>query len=682
MKSNTYQKHRILIDLSLLGALVFITGLIPYLYVSSEQYFYYWDHANHPNQTSELVTAIRNSPGEAVWMILASLKSDYNKIPCLPVVPFFLVFGESRLVYIVGSALVYILPFSLIMGKVATKIISSHPQSVFWSTAFLTLLIPTTWTATLRGYPDLGGACIIALAVLAYLSDIRLIKRWQVPAIAFLLALAILFRRHFAYSVRAFVVAMMLQGLVLFMGEFHDAPSRAIQNLRHYSIRIGLLIIGILLLSPVLIYKVMHNDYGLLYSSYEDPVILLLQYYLDEFGGLVWFLVVLGFFLGYRSNLFNRTNTYFIGFYGCLSLIDWALFSKQTGTQYSTHFLFLVILGLTSLLWSIWTKKDGNRIYIFFYPVVIAILAANIAFRLSPFGQMDASWRPLFASSKLPLVRQDYEEFSRLVSYLRQVSSEHQAIYVVGSSDILNQDVLRQAERQLYGQSNSILNVIGSPDVDSRDTYPLEGWLQTQFFVVASPFQYHLRPEDQDVVKVGLDAFRENWGFIQDFQRLPEQFILGNDVLVNIYHRSRPTSLGTVLQTLREMQSRIQPRPGSQGDWITLKNIVAESIAQNQAAQDQEDLSNVRPSSALTTSFLYFGQIPATVKVTGGVNLLEDTSKCDALSLRLSTLSSSGQETQGTSALLDSSHGSSNFSLSLPSQQATYLRLERVNQHK
>jgi hypothetical protein len=68
------------------------------------------------------------------------------------------------------------------------------------------------------------------------------------------------------------------------------------------------------------------------------------------------------------------------------------------------------------------------------------------------------------------------------------------------------------------------LNILYTPVTDSGDYYPLENLLKAQYVVVATPFQHHLRTEEQDVVKVGVDIFAQNWEFARDFTRLSEQF--------------------------------------------------------------------------------------------------------------------------------------------------------------
>jgi hypothetical protein len=239
----TFQQ-RILVNFGLLVVLILVTATITVLYVSHERYFYYWDLSNYSNQTSELVSEFRVSILQGIRLVQDSLATNYNKLPCLPLVPFILIFGDSRLVYILSCALVYILPFALVMGAIATTIIRVYPRAVFWSTAFLTLLIPSTWTPTLRGYPDIGAAVIIGLAILVYLKDVKLKNWWQIPVIGFLLALAILFRRHFAYSARAFIAAMILQGLLIFVSEFRNNPRRSLRNLTRYGILISLIAIS------------------------------------------------------------------------------------------------------------------------------------------------------------------------------------------------------------------------------------------------------------------------------------------------------------------------------------------------------------------------------------------------------------------------------------------------------
>lgn len=182
------------VNFGLFVLLVAIATTITTIYISHERNFHWWIDWYY--KTIDVADAFRKSPSEGIDNVVQSLGDERNKIYTLPLVPFILIFGESRLVYQISLALVYLLPFSLGMGAVATGLIRANPQTVFWSTALISLSIPVTWIPTFLGVPDTGGAALIGWAAFFYLKDIKLGRWWQIPIIGFCLGLAILLRRH------------------------------------------------------------------------------------------------------------------------------------------------------------------------------------------------------------------------------------------------------------------------------------------------------------------------------------------------------------------------------------------------------------------------------------------------------------------------------------------------------
>ncbi len=678
-KREFHNKKTILINLGLLAVLILVIIVITTLYISSERAFYYSDYSNYSNQTSDLVSAFRTSVLQGIRVLRDSLSTQYNKLPCLPLVPFILIFGDSRLVYILSCTLVYLLPFALVMGTIATKIIPVYSRAVFWATAFLALLIPTPWVATLRGYPDIGAAVIIGLAVIVYLKDIKLKHWWQIPLIGFLLALAILFRRHYAYSARAFLVAMILQGLIVFLSEARNNTRKTLQNLIRYGILISLVAISsfvtLTILAPTFIKNVLTTNYRSLYASYENPLILTIQRYGLRYGWLTWFLTILGFSVGSLTRILVRPALSFIVIFGSISLIQWGLFAKVGGIHHGTQFTLFVVLGLVVFIWTTGLiLKRKARILIL--GAGILFLVSNIWLGLTPVGKFNNPFRPLFAASYPPLVRKDYDKFVQLIEYLREIAPNQEAIYTAAASGILNHSLLKEAEKQLYGKENRVLNILRASHVDSRDFYPIQELLSAQYVIVASPFQYHLRPEEQDVVKVVVDAFTENWEFAQDFKRLPEEFVLQQNVLVNVYQRIRPTSLETALQTLNLMQERIQPRPGNSYDWLNVRTNNKSKIWFN-----RHGTVNIQATfKEESISFLYFGSIPEWVEMSGKIQ----SSNCvgfEGFAINLSTLSQERNIIQ-TKNLVSSSKDLGSLSLSLQSKNAAYLRFDLVGHDK
>ena len=205
-----------------LALLALIIVTITYFYISNERNFHWWVDWYYP--TIRVAAAFRDSPSEAIKLVQQTLVEERNRLYVLPLVPFILLFGSSRLVYEIGLALVYLLPLPLVMGAIATQLIPAHKPTVFWSTALLTLLIPVNWIPTFMGIPDTGGAVFIGLAAFVYLQDVRLKQWWRVPLIGLLIGLSILVRRHFVYGGVALLGAVALQGLMFFAAEVRKIP--------------------------------------------------------------------------------------------------------------------------------------------------------------------------------------------------------------------------------------------------------------------------------------------------------------------------------------------------------------------------------------------------------------------------------------------------------------------------
>jgi hypothetical protein len=701
----TNSKSKIYLNLLLLVVLVIIVSLITVLYISQERYFYFWDFSNYSSQTSDLVVAFKSSISEGIKLFRDSLPSDYNKIPCLPLVPFLLILGDSRLTFILSCALVYIVPFCLTMGAIATQLIPFNRFSVFWSTAFLTLFIQQTWASIFRGYPDLGAAVLMGLAVFVYLKDMRLRIWWQTPLIGFLLGLAILFRRHFAYSVRAFFLLIIIQGLIVIFWENRplNLESKKLSNLKFHSyfvsprfkqclrdltrygvmiILVGIsVIITMMIISPEFTVKIASINYRNLYSSYESEGIKILLYFGVIYGWLTLFLSFIGYLSGLISGLVIRANTYFVLLFGCVSVIQWSFLAKQEAhTHHNTHFTMFVVLGIAILVWVI--KSQDKTIFRYLtLTLVMLFLTFNLLVGLTPVASFDnlASWgiseknyhlyRPLFTISHPPFIRKDYQEFSKLIQYLREITPNQEPIYIAASSVTLNQSLIIEAENQLYGKEKRKLKVIYSPDIDSRDWYPLRDFSQAEYVIVATPFQHHLRPEEQKVVKVMVDVFEENWQLSRDFEIMPQSFNLENKVEVNIYKRIRPTSVPTMIKTLNLIQQRIQPKPGREANWaVNTANIYFDSFIGKQPINIYGSVGE-KPES-----LLYYGKILAPVNLKAELTQVT-CSGFEGTSVQLRAFSSDGQMIKETENLLLSPNELVDLSLPLQGKNASYVSL-------
>lgn len=682
-------RRKLMIDGFFLFFLVLVTVGLTSIYVSSERTFYWWDYAGYNTATVNTANLFRESPDQAWREVIASLSKEKNLLITLLLVPFILLFGESRLSYILSVSLIYVLPFRLLLGAISVQLIPVDPRRVFWSTVLLSLLIPMSWIPTLRGYLDTGGCVFVALAIWVYLQDVKLKSWWKMPLIGFLLAAAILLRRHFAYSAIAFLGAAALQNFIEFIilirrrktalkyrrdtilpgpkdqdtalpHPYLDSPQDKDTALPHpyrYLFESGIKLGAIAATSLTVLMLVAGDftrsaltiNYGNLYAAWSLPVSDILTRYAAFYGLGTWLLVAIGFSAGMLTRMLVSEAAVFISLFGILSLVEWLLVLRYGYLHYTIHVTPIALLGLSAFFWTTWLTLRGKIRYLILGAAGL-YLVVNAAVGLIPV-KFDMS--RLFVSNFGPLVRSDYDEVVKLVEFLRKLAPNEEPIYIVGASNSFNANILRQANRKLNPPEGWWkLNTIGRPQIDSRDTYPLPELLLSQYAVVAVPFQQVLlsdeqvlRSYEQDVVKVVYDAFTQNWEISRDFQQLPEQFKLENGMTVSVYRRIRPTSITTAVKTLDAMQKQIGEKPGTQLDWISLNQSIYTSA--NYSVSRELDNSYkivthpIKNSNKLDTSFLYLGSISDKVQVTGKLNLLNQ--QCPGVALRLTLWDKQGK---------------------------------------
>ena len=707
-------RQGLLINGGLFVLLVLAIITVTSIYVSSEHTFYWWDYNLYQDLTKTKAIDFRESPIKALYYTWRSTGADYSEIPTLLLVPFIFIFGDSRLVYILSIALVYLLPFTLVVGMITTRLIPFRPSTVFWSTVLLTLLTPVTWVPTLRGYVDAGAALLIALAILVYLQDPKLKNRWQIVLIGFFIAVAMLFRRHFVYDGIAFFGAMVLQTLITYITQVRQRSRETWRNLFNSSVRIGCTIavslITLVVLGLPFIKRVLTTNFSQLYASFEVSPGEGLRYYGTSYGWIACIVAGLGFAGGIQNRVLVRPVAVFIILFGSFSLMQWVFKVKQLAVHYTLHFTPFVVLGLVAFGWTAWlTLKPRTRRLVLSASGIYLILNAvmglafvdvlnNTPLRPTRFGITQApditgtKLSEIFSANYPPLKHADYSEVARLVSYLRSMTSGKEPIYTVAASSVLNYSLLRNAELTLHPNSKERLQILGVPDIDTRDKYPLEGLLQAQYVLVANPFQYNVRPDQQKVVKVVVDAFNQNWEIAHDFVRLPEQFTLSKGTVVDIYKRSRSTSLATTLHTLKEMRTYLDLRPGGQLDWLNISEVPGHeiwkfpkqlrdlySLVKETSNQEIWQLPkqlrdfyhlSTQDDGVSTTSFLYLEALPDEVKINGNLKFINK--KCNSTLLRFDAINSEG-EIINTVKLTHQTTDSPQFRLPLKTHDAAYL---------
>lgn len=675
---------------SILAFLLVVTIGLVVTYIRSEHTIYWWDYTTYSLLLEKKFTDLQSSPLAALRSVWRSAGSDYGDYPLLLLLPFRWAFGGSRLVYVLSVALVYLVPFALVLASVAATLIPSvSPKTVRWITVLIAIATPLFWAPTLRGYVDVGAALLVTLAIRVYLQDITLRHRWQICAIGVLLGFAPLFRRHFAYAGIAFFAAMILQAAVRTIPLWRQDLRSALRLTVASALRIGAVAIvsvsTLAVLGPRFILVALRNDFGSLYSSYEVPVSQGLQYFGTAYGWVACLLAALGFAIGFRKRfLSSPAASFIVSFYSVLFLL-WINKVKQVGVHYTAHFTALIVLGLVALTWAI--VQQRSRLL----PLGILglYLCLNFWIGLAPVQALDqtplrptrtgmsftpaetgTSLSELFAANNPPLRRTDYDELARLVQTLRTIAPHKEPIYLGAASELLNSNLLIFSEETLYHERS--LNILSTQDIDSRDRYPIEAILQAKYVITATPFQHQLRPQDQDIVKVVGDIFSDGWQVSKDFTRLPLEFRLAKGVTVDLYQRQRSTSLGTAIATLDAIKGTVgSPRPGQQPDWIVTDRTPSYDLWKVNGVTSMQPRSE---SSSSSTSLLHINSLSKpSAEVTGKITY--NDRQCPGIKVSLRGLDRSAQ-TVHTAALDHSPTATADFSLPMSTEKADYLLLE------
>ena len=705
------ERRKVLVNAGFLAILTLIIVTVTTLYITSERNFHWWIDWYYP--TLEIANALRESPSEAIALLVKSLEQERNRLYALPLIPFLWAFGNSRLTYEIGLALVYLLPLPLVMGAIASQIIQTQRRLVFWLTALITILVPVAWVPTFMGIPDTGGAVFLGLATLVYLKDIRLKQWWRVAAIGVLIGMAILLRRPFIYGGFALLAAIGVQGLMFFAGEVRKRPLMAGRSLLLVGVKLGLMgattLATLMVVAPGFTYGALTINYTTLYTSWSLPFSDSFNLYAGFYGWGTWLLVAIGFSAAIITRAVALPAITFAGISGAISLIIWIVVLRYGNVFYSLQTTPVVIIGLVAFFWTTWIRLTGNVRQVML-GIASCYLAVNFIIGLTPIGKITTAFQPFFALSTPPLVRTDTANVLKLVDYLRQIAPKEEPVFVVGYQRLhLDSSLVKVAELMKYGRERRIINALQVPKVNSRDDYPLQPLLQAQYVVVPSRLPDYpgvpvtapvvgewLPNKEHEVVRVVFDAFTKNWEIAKDFKRLPTKFTLEGNTTVWIYQRIRPTNLSTAVQTLDAIKQQVGQRPGSQLDWISLSPLWNNSsLAQNTNNTHQVIVyasdSEVRKALAMTSpsapwdvvpasaertpnlnkSFLYMGSLPEKVEVTGDVTLLDKP--CLSLSLGLAMLNKKGQIISSTDN--QSFPNNSHFSLSISGKKADYLLL-------
>jgi hypothetical protein len=560
------------VDLAALLALVTLVVALPWLYVTAERAVYSSDLSGFQHAAvrtalelrSRLSTSFRATLGfgKLVW---GSTGWDYSLLPALLPAPIMLALHGGRVAYIVTCAVLYLLPFLLLLGAMAAALAPEGKRRAFWIGTAAAVALPASWVPALRGYPDAGAAALVAAAVVLFLRDMEFRLRWTPVAIGVCLAVAILFRRHFAYPALALMAVIAGCGLLAAVGRWRSVgPDRPVVRMitpelsgaawTAVSLAGALVVLG-----PMFVIRALRTSYTELYASYMRPPTDIAGWFGQEFGWAAWILAIIGYLAAWRWRSLERRRLAVVLCIMSVTLGLWTFRVRQVGVHYVLHVVPLVALGHFALVWTLSRRPLGRLARTLFVAGVASYALVNAVRALAPRDDARRSTVGTYwlAAFHPPLRWSDYDEIVRLVRDLRRVATHADPIYVaasgalrsstVRSADLMLDDPFRpgvNADDLTWG---SRLYVPHTPHIDSRDGNPTGDLLRAKYVVVATPVQYHLSPDEQRIVRTAVEEFTESRPLASDFELVPGTYTLADGARVRVYRRTRPSSEAVAL---------------------------------------------------------------------------------------------------------------------------------------
>lgn len=527
-------------------------------FVASETTLYHADQVTYWSYSRQLAQLLAADPVAAVQAVVRTVaNNDVNLLPAFPIACVMMLFGDSRLAYVLavitiyGTATVVMLVLALRRFGVA---------KANWVAPIVILLVPTIWRPVFIGYLGIGGVAL-ALAVLALVIP-RGASSWSPRTMALagaLLAVLVLFRRWWGIWAAAFCAVVVLV-VVWDLIAARPRSLRAIVKVVKGPCVLGATACGtvVVFAAPIMVTR-LKTDYADRFAAYN------LEGGAQRFAAVISHLGVLGVVVIVGCALylvFGRIYRRSAVVLMLLAALTYGLMvsiqdhSPQHWYLYDPSILLLVGLAVGRLGEEFPPRR---RAAVWALVLLLGVVMTTAVF--TPDVLAGRGGKLLPADGVRPRVRHDLAEVDRLLTYLdHRYEDGSGAVYVLASSELLSDHVLGFSNLSLETEHPSVKGFIAAAHVDRRDGFP-RGLLVADAVVVTDPIQIHLPAEEQRVVAEPARSFLSGTDIAQAFHKLPVTFTLDGGVQVYVFERVRPITPGDLEGLSSRLRDAYPDRP-------------------------------------------------------------------------------------------------------------------------
>ena len=529
--------------LTLLG-LWLAVNLAVFAYASGSQTLYGWDSAIYWRSTYALAETFRDQG------VLAALRqvyesiftSDYNDTIGLLCVPFALLFGPSRRVYLMSIGNFCLFPLLTLLWAFAR----SRRRPGLWLALAAILALPSLFYTAVTGFVDIAGVIPAALGLILCLREEGKGRFSRFLLIGVLCALAVVLRRWYAFYALSVLLALLVEAAA-----FRRSPAPVLG----YLCGMGF---PLLFFLQTFVSQRLLADYAAQYAAYDLGLGVDFRMLFRYYG--IWLLLAalaLGVWLALRREDRRKGVFLLLEPSVCFFLfVQVQSHGQQHLLLYVPALACLLILGFDRL-------ADRGRLG------ALAVAAAVVPTAVSPAlprtqGSVIQDYplfMPLPTFSYAPPVREDAWEVVGLLRRLDEFGAEGKQVGLLASSFTLNASLLRYAEDSLNAGRVSDVDrsyLATLSEVDSRDG--LSGALYAcEILAVADPIQLHLGRENQQAIWAPAHCLLEGEAIAGAYRRLEETYTLESDGITVYFFEKVREPTAEEMQALAELVHRTNP---------------------------------------------------------------------------------------------------------------------------
>lgn len=508
-------------------------------FIRHEQNVYSWDYNGYWRVWENFSLLLRSNTDAAFFQLKQSvLQDDYNALPIFVLSLLDVIKLPSRLLYIELINIVYFLPVLFLFKCIVDNFTEEkNKDNIAWNitTIFIPAFFVAFWAPSLKGYPDISGLIFVLVSVLIA-CKIDFSSRIKI-ATPILLGLSLwgpfLFRRWYAFTVVSLYFSLPVLNYYLYNTSKLKLRNVLISAFNFFISGITSCIV-VVYFQKELFERILHTDYSQIYVAYQAPFATSVRMLSHNIG-----LYLLPFILISLAGAFytkNKKSTPIVIFSAFNLLFSFMLFTRTQapGVQHCLPFslwaLVIVVFGIKYLLEFI--KGNTLRLGVLSLLLVIHATIFVISINRNQIEFFEGSSH-LLPTKSLPLRIDNFSNYIDLVHDIESLTKNGERITVFSSNDVLNDDMLNTISN--LGLSGKISY---ASQVDLRDLIHIDS-LMSNYFVVTSPAQTHLRPSDQQVITIPTDQILNHQSIGKAMIRLDKEYTLSKGVKAYIYKKVR-----------------------------------------------------------------------------------------------------------------------------------------------